>query len=168
MTNFQKSVHFCTIQNQIDSSGILSLSHLWFGYTTLFLLTFILLLVFRYNSNYKSKKYCTVLIELDLLVFAGKLYLTTVQFPNTQHICANIFDFICGSGILAHFPLQPKFSLWSCCHLFLQYAYKYRDQLVSTPAQQRSCQRNFATGERSLLVPSPCWKVYSAHRPKMS
>ena len=51
--------------------------------TILFLLSFILLLVFRFNSNYKSKKYCTVLIELDLLVFAGKLYLTTVQFP--QH-----------------------------------------------------------------------------------
>ena len=136
MTNFQKKLYiFVQYRTTLTFQGSYLYPICDLDILILFLLSFILLLVFRFNSNYKSKKYCTVLIELDLLVFAGKLYLTTVQFPNTQHICANIFDFICGSGILAHFPLQPKFSLWSCCHLFLQYAYKYRDQLVSTAAE---------------------------------
>ena len=85
MTNFQKNCTFLynTEPDWLFRDLIFISFVIWIYLYSCLLLTFILLLVFRYNSNYKSKKYCTVLIELDLLVFAGKLYLTTVQFP--QH-----------------------------------------------------------------------------------
>ena len=84
MTNFQKKLYiFVQYRTTLTFQGSYLYPICELDILILFLLSFILLLVFRFNSNYKSKKYCTVLIELDLLVFAGKLYLTTVQFP--QH-----------------------------------------------------------------------------------